>query len=176
MTALENAASRSAERAASAVSPDTVMYGDQPTTSSVNRVPRSTEAPPTSASSAFNSTSLRDSLIAALRSCRKRSVQRLLAIRYAFRTRGPSPWLPRIRHLSARPRRATERGVRSHLPGPPEAAHIAPAPGSRRRAPDRRQAPDRRPPAGPRISCFRGELSPPRQPPRQGAPGALSVA
>ena len=65
MTTLENAISRRAASSASAVSPDTVAYGDQPTTSSVNRVPGSTEAPPTSASSAFNSTSLRDSLIAA---------------------------------------------------------------------------------------------------------------
>ena len=65
MTTLENAISRRAASSASAVSPDTLAYGDQPTTSSVNRVPRSTDSPPTSASIAFSSTSLRDSLIAA---------------------------------------------------------------------------------------------------------------
>src|ERR1700722_5479951 len=63
MTTLENATSRRATRTASSASPDTEAYGDHPTTSSVNRVRRSTDAPPTSASSAFSSTSLRDSLI-----------------------------------------------------------------------------------------------------------------
>ena len=38
ITTLENASSRRAARSASAASPDTVAYGDQPTTSSVNRV------------------------------------------------------------------------------------------------------------------------------------------
>ncbi len=118
MTTLENAVSRRAERSASAGSPDTEAYGDQPTTSSVNSVLGSTEALPTSVSSAFNSTSLRESLIAAPR-CRSRSVQ----------TRGPSPWPPRILRLRARPRCATARGVRSRRPDPPEAAHIAPGPG-----------------------------------------------
>src|SRR5437016_7643266 len=64
MTTLENATSRSAETAASASSPDTAAYGDQPVTSSVKSVARSTGAPPTSASIAFDNTSLRDSLIA----------------------------------------------------------------------------------------------------------------
>src|SRR4051794_22955394 len=64
MTTSENARSRSAETSASAVSPETLAYGDQPTTSSVNSVPRSTVSLPTSASSAFIITSLRDSPIA----------------------------------------------------------------------------------------------------------------
>src|SRR4249919_2706845 len=64
MTTLENATSWAEARSATSANPDTVTIGDQPTTSSVNRVPGSTEAPPTSASSAFKSTSLRDSLIA----------------------------------------------------------------------------------------------------------------
>src|SRR6185436_1934548 len=50
---------------ASAVSPDTEAIGDHPTTSAVNRVAGSTGAPPSSASSAFNSTALRDSLMSA---------------------------------------------------------------------------------------------------------------
>ena len=69
-TTLENAISRSAASAASAGSPDTDAYGDQPTTSSVNRVPRSTDSSPTSASMAFSSTSLRDSLIMLPNFCR----------------------------------------------------------------------------------------------------------
>ena len=64
MATLEKAVSRSAASAAIAGSPDTLAYGDHPTTSSLNRVPGSTVTPPTSASSAFNSTSLRDSVIA----------------------------------------------------------------------------------------------------------------
>src|SRR5271165_6857271 len=70
-TTLENASSRRAERSASAASPDTVTYGDQPTTSSVNRVFRSTDAAPTSALSASDSTSLRDPLISAPCSCQE---------------------------------------------------------------------------------------------------------
>src|SRR5664279_1703979 len=65
MTTLENVVSRTAARSARSFKPDTVAIGDQPTTSSVNSVPGSTEAPPTSASNAFNNTSLRDSLIGA---------------------------------------------------------------------------------------------------------------
>src|SRR5664279_158061 len=65
MTTLENVVSFPAARSTRSVKPDTVAIGDQPTTSSVNRVPGSTEAPPTSASIAFNSTSFRDSLIGA---------------------------------------------------------------------------------------------------------------
>src|SRR5664279_4285391 len=63
MTTLENVVSCPAARSARSAHPDTVVIGDQPTTSSVNSVAGSTEAPPISASSAFNSTSLRDSLI-----------------------------------------------------------------------------------------------------------------
>src|SRR5664280_1202322 len=65
MTTLVNVVSFPAARSTRSVKPDTVAIGDQPTTSSVNRVPGSTEAPPTSASIAFNSTSFRDSLIGA---------------------------------------------------------------------------------------------------------------
>src|SRR6188768_3051680 len=78
MTTLENATSRSAERVSSASSPETAAYGDQPTTSSVNRSARSTDPPATSASIAFDNTSFRDSLIKVPSSCRKRSVQQLL--------------------------------------------------------------------------------------------------
>src|SRR5664279_2417950 len=64
MTTLENVVSFTTARSTRSVKPDTVAIGDQPTTSSVNRL-GSNEAPPTSASIAFNSTSLRDSLIGA---------------------------------------------------------------------------------------------------------------
>src|SRR5664279_68519 len=64
MTTLENAVSRTVARSARSANPVTVAIGDQPTTSSVNRL-GSNEAPPTSAWIAFNSTSLRDSLIGA---------------------------------------------------------------------------------------------------------------
>src|SRR5664279_5018185 len=63
MTTLEKVVSCPAARSARSANPDTVVIGDQPTTSSVNSVAGSTEAPPISASRAFNSTSLRDSLI-----------------------------------------------------------------------------------------------------------------
>src|SRR5664279_228494 len=63
MTTLENVVSCPAARSATSAKPDTVAIGDQPTTSSVNKAAGSTEAPPISASIAFNSTSLRDSLI-----------------------------------------------------------------------------------------------------------------
>src|SRR5450631_3829332 len=64
MTTWENVISFTAARSARSVKPVTVAIGDQPTTSSVNRL-GSNEAPPTSAWIAFNSTSLRDSLIGA---------------------------------------------------------------------------------------------------------------
>src|SRR5664279_1481479 len=63
MTTLENVVSRSAARSARSANPDTDVIGDQPTTSWVNSVAGSAEAPPISASIAFNSMSLRDSLI-----------------------------------------------------------------------------------------------------------------
>src|SRR6476661_3012758 len=80
-TMLENATSRRAATSASPASPDTEAYGDQPTTSSVNNVPRSTESLPTSASSANNITSLRDALIGFSHSYRDHLAERPLARR-----------------------------------------------------------------------------------------------
>ena len=128
MTTLENASSRRAASPASACSPDTIAYGDHPTTSSVNSVFRSTGAPATSASSAVDSTSLRDSLIAAPIPVVD-FLNVLLAIRAPIRSRGCSPWPPRTLRLSARPTRVTAQGARARQPGPPEAVHTPTVPG-----------------------------------------------
>src|SRR5450755_1979746 len=82
----------------------------------------------------------------------------VLAVRAAFK-QGFSPWPPRTRRLSARPRCATVRGARSRQPGPPGVAHTPPAPGPQapalRLALALRLAPDRPP-----LPCFsRGEPS-----------------
>src|SRR6516162_8538227 len=62
-TTLENASSLTADSLASAGNPDTEANGDQPTTSLVHNLVRSSAVSPNSASRAFNSTSLRDPLI-----------------------------------------------------------------------------------------------------------------
>src|SRR5450755_3008336 len=97
----------------------------------------------------------------------------LLAIRVVFRSQGFSPWPPRTRRRSARPRSATARGARSRQPDPPQAAEPPAAP---RLAPAPRRAVGRKPALPRPPSFFRGEPSPLRPPLRPPAPVALPVA
>ena len=124
----ENAVSRRAASAAIAGNPDTLAYGDHPTTSSVKRVPRSADEPPTSASSASNSTSLRDLLTC----CHLQSCDQFERGSRQSRVRSDPEGLGlRRRELLVGQRaRGVQllRGARSGRSGLPEAARTRPGP------------------------------------------------